>query len=257
MEKKKKKKKQQEKVEGLKLKSDFILDPWDVDREVWREKRRWTKFWLDFSSTHFKSSEIFSSISIAHYYKCNLHRSSLHSSLIFHHLYFISKGLKKGVIVQSQDLKRMKAGDSATAISKHNYISYGLPSLDDLKRLRALPFSRLVEREREQWHFGQRPSGTIWRTSHALCYQKRGRSVSSIMLLMHCLHSGSYIHVVILTLNAGTDAGSVGFYKPEKICSASKSEFKMIRKHAERKFHSKQLELFCRLLPFQFPLCPA
>lgn len=146
--KKKKKKKQQEKVEGLKLKSDFILDPWDVDREVWREKRRWTKFWLDFSSTHFKSSEIFSSISIAHYYKCNLHRSSLHSSLIFHHLYFISKGLKKGVIVQSQDLKRMKAGDSATAISKHNYISYGLPSLDDLKRLRALPFSRLVERER-------------------------------------------------------------------------------------------------------------
>lgn len=41
----------------------------------------------------------------------------------------------------------MKAGDSATAISKHNYISYGLPSLDDLKRLRALPFSRLVERE--------------------------------------------------------------------------------------------------------------
>lgn len=149
----------------------------------------------------------------------------------------------------------MKAGDSATVISKHNYISYGLPSLDDLKRLRAPPFSRLVEREREreQWHFGQRPSGTIWRTSHALCYQKRGRSVSSIMLLMHCLHSGSYIHVVILTLNAGTDAGSVGFYKPEKICSASKSEFKMIRKHAERKFHSN-LNCFVGSSPSNF-LC--
>lgn len=96
------KKKKQEKAEGLKLKSDFILDPWDAWNEVWREKRRWRKFWLDFSST------LFSSISIAHYHKFNLRRSSLPSSLIYHHLHFISKELKRGSLFRARTLRGWK-----------------------------------------------------------------------------------------------------------------------------------------------------
>lgn len=62
------------------------------------------------------------------------------------------------------------------------------------------------------------------------------------------MHSSSYIHVVILTLDAGTEAGSVGLHKSDNFCSFSQSEFKIIRPAT---FSFYAFEVLCKLcFPF-------
>lgn len=144
---------------------------------------------------------------------------SSHSQLILPHTNGSTTRLDDELIVWHWPLNRMKRRGPGNVISQYNYIPNGLSSTKDVKWWCA---------------FSQRPFIMIWRTSEALCYHlptrqtlsghfpDRGTNISFAL-------TSSYIHIVILTLDAATEAGSAALHKSGNTGSFSKSELEIIR----------------------------